>query len=234
MDSSEYLVSTPWDTQVFGINTFEIIPSSEEVLEQVIPQIVVAKESRHYTVKVEPLACKKLLHNYGFYYCDTLLEPYCTPERLIHYQREGITLSLPTDIEQLIKICHGAFTHGRFHRDFNLDKELANIRYVSWLKQLYETNSVFSLMEHGNIAGFIGFSNSNLVLHALSENYRGKGIAKYFWSLACQNLFNAGHLEIASSISASNVAVLNLYASLGFKFRNPLDVYHLLTNNNKF
>jgi hypothetical protein len=34
----------------------------------------------------------------------------------------------------------------------------------------------------------------------------------------------AGHAEVKSSISAANVAVLNLYASLGFSFRHPLDV----------
>lgn len=66
------------------------------------------------------------------------------------------------------------------------------------------------------------------MLHALSENYREKGLSKYLWTAACKELFSMGHPEIITSISVSNVSVLNLYISLGFSFRNPLDIYHLL------
>jgi len=82
-------------------------------------------------------------------------------------------------------------------------------------------------MYRDELAGFFGYSINKIVLHALSENYRGRGLAKCLWSAACKELFDLGHGEIVSSISVSNVAVLNLYASLGFRFRNPLDVYHL-------
>ena len=80
------------------------------------------------------------------------------------------------------------------------------------------------------LAGFFGFSEQKILLHALKSSYRGKGMAKYFWSKACQAMFKLGYKEIISSISTSNVAVLNLYTSLGFKFKNVQDVYHLLIN----
>jgi hypothetical protein len=228
MDSYKYLINTPWDAQVFGINTFEISHTSELVLEQVLRQIIIDNKPGHYTVKVAPLISKKVLHQSGFYYCDTLLEPYCKSEDLIDYSQEGIALSTDVKIDELIEICHGAFIHGRFHRDFNLDKSLADLRYDLWLKQIYAERSVFALMYNDKLAGFWGFFANKIVLHALSQEYRGKGMAKYFWSLACQELFRAGYSEVISSISASNVAALNLYSSLGFKFRNPVDVYHLL------
>jgi ribosomal protein S18 acetylase RimI-like enzyme len=79
-----------------------------------------------------------------------------------------------------------------------------------------------------SVAGFFAFSRNKILLHALSESFRGKGLAKYFWSAACEKLFSQGFSELISSISASNLAVLNLYASLGFRFRKPLDVYHWL------
>jgi len=56
-------------------------------------------------------------------------------------------------------------------------------------------------------------------------------LAKYWWHATCCELFGAGHLEVTSSISAINMAVLNLYASLNFSFRNPLDVYHRLVTD---
>lgn len=228
MPVSEYVKITPWDTQIFGINTYEILDTSELVFDQILHQITTHNISGHYTVKIVPLASKKLLYKYGFYYCDTLLEPYCEHENLVEYQKEKITISKSIKIEQLLEICHGAFTHGRFHRDFNLEQNLADLRYDSWLKQLYEAKTVFGLMYAQDLAGFWGFSKNKIILHALAEKYRGRGLAKYFWSIACLELFNLGYSEITSSISASNIAVLSLYSSLGFKFRNAIDVYHLL------
>jgi hypothetical protein len=31
---------------------------------------------------------------------------------------------------------------------------------------------------------------------------------------------------VRSSISFVNIAVINLYSSLGFRFRKPVDIYH--------
>jgi predicted GNAT family acetyltransferase len=60
----------------------------------------------------------------------------------------------------------------------------------------------------------------------MSAEYRGKGLAKFFWSKVCRQMFAEGHAEIQSSISFVNIAVINLYAALGFRFRRPVDVYH--------
>ena len=43
-----------------------------------------------------------------------------------------------------------------------------------------------------------------------------------------QRIAGVGHEEVKSSISAANIAVLNLYASLGFSFSKPQDIYHRL------
>lgn len=223
MDISEYIISTPWDSRAFGLNTFEILSTSKDVLQQIFKD----NQPGHYTVKVDPLASKKKLHDYGFYYCDTLIEPYCTQYQFVDFQKEGVYISCSISIDNLMNICHGAFSHGRFHRDFNLDKNLADIRYDLWLRELYDSQNAFGLMHHDEVAGFWGVSKNKILLHALSETYRGKGMAKYFWSVACKELFRE-YNELISSISASNIPVLNLYSSLGFRFRNPLDVYHVL------
>ena len=62
------------------------------------------------------------------------------------------------------------------------------------------------------------------------KKYRGQGLAKFWWSLVCCRLFADGFDEVSSSVSAANLAVLNLYASLGFKFKEATDVYHKLIN----
>lgn len=214
---------TPWDAAVFGIYTGELIEYSEMAL-----RAAVARPG-HYTLKIDPLADSRLLHEYGFYYCDTLIEPWCgVADWLPSASHSEATITREAQLSELLAICHGSFVHGRFHRDFNLPRADANLRYDNWLRQLYERQCVYGLLWNNKLVGFIAYSENSLVLHALAGTHRGRGLAKYWWCAVCTELFAAGHAEIKSSISAANVAVLNLYASLGFRFRKPLDVYHRL------
>jgi hypothetical protein len=221
MGSSDTVIETPWDSRALGMATFEITSLSEEVLKKMV------RRPGHFAAKVHPLCSKKLLHDYGFYYCDTLIEPYCALGKFIPFEDPKARISRSAGVDDLIEIARHAFIYGRFHRDFNIDVELAALRYVLWLKDLYHSGEIFGLIYQDELAGFLGYSSNKIVLHALSENYREKGLSKYLWTAACMELFSMGHTEIITSISVSNVAVLNLYISLGFRFRNPLDVYHL-------
>lgn len=220
--SQVFIKSTPWDAAVFGMPTWELLEYSEEALKQS------ARTVGHQTLKVDPLADKRLLHESGFYYCDTLIEPYCNAARLRATHHPEATVSKVVDAERVLAICHGAFTHGRFHRDFNLTKAAADLRYDNWLEQLLGAQQVYGLYWQDSLAGFIGHSGNNLVLHALSEKYRGRGWSKYWWTAVCTDLLENGNEKVKSSISATNLAVLNLYASLGFSFNNPQDIYHRL------
>ncbi|MDD5301354.1 MAG: GNAT family N-acetyltransferase [Gallionella sp.] len=219
---STLIKPTPWDMAAFGIPTWELLEYSAAALQQA------ARTAGHHTLRVDPLADKRLLHEHGFYYCDTLIEPHCGSARLRTAQHHDANISTEIDAKMALVICHGAFAHGRFHRDFNLSKSSADLRYDNWLKQLLEAQQVYGLYWQEALAGFIGHSGNNLVLHAVAEPYRGKRLSKYWWSLVCSELLASGHNEIRSSISASNLAVLNLYASLGFTFNDPQDVYHRL------
>lgn len=215
--------STPWDTLVFGMPTWELLEYSEAALQQA------AQTTGHLALKVDPLADKRLLHECGFYYCDTLIEPHCKTARLRATQHPEAIISKEINTEQALAICHSAFVYGRFHRDFNLSRAAADLRYDNWVRQLLESQQVFGLYWQGELAGFIGYRDNNLLLHALAENYRGKGLSKYWWSAACAELLASGYDEVKSSISVANLPVLNLYSSLGFSFNNPKDVYHRMT-----
>lgn len=223
MSRGELMKPTPWDTAAFEMPTWEINECSDKAL------IQATKIVGHHTIKVDSLADKQLLHEYGFYYCDTLIEPYCNASRLRVVQRMEATICKSINSERVLKICNGAFAHGRFHRDFNLLKSAADLRYDKWLEQLIHMHQVYGLYWQDELAGFIAHRENNLVLHAVDEKYRGKGLAKYWWSAMCKEIYAAGHYEVISSISAANLAILNLYSSLGFSFRNSLDVYHRTT-----
>jgi len=128
-------------------------------------------------------------------------------------------------VEAIVGICRGAFLHGRFHRDFNIDSAKADRRYETWLRELHGSGNVSACCTgrisraSSRIPARPGFARARF-------HYRGRGLAKYFWSRVCVQLFAEGLPEIRSSISAANLAVVNLYATLGFRFRNPVDIYH--------
>lgn len=214
---------TPWDKAVFGIDCFEITKVSEAALAHAVAT------PGHYSVKIDPLASKALLHKYGFYYTDTLIEPFCKCADVIEFKHPDIAIDETVDIDLLLPMCDESFVHGRFHRDFNLTSNKANLRYKQWLKQLADEGNVLGLFYRGETAGFIAQNKGNLLLHTIDSKFRGQGLAKYFWSATCQKLANHGIQEIRSSISASNLPVLNLYCSLGFRFRKAMDIYHRLS-----
>jgi RimJ/RimL family protein N-acetyltransferase len=210
----------PWDSAAFGIDCYEIIDPDAALVARAITR------PGHYTAKVDPLADKRYLHDAGFYYCDTLIEPWCTPEKLAHFDHPDVAFSRTVPLEPVAAICRTAFLHGRFHRDFNIDRARADRRYENWLAQLHAEGRVLGLLFKGEVAGFIGYLNGALVLHAMGEAHRGRGLAKFFWSAVCRDLFAQGQNEIRSSISFVNIAVINLYSALGFRFRKPVDIYH--------
>lgn len=222
MSQVSLIKATPWDRAAFNMPTWELLEYSAAALQQA------GQTAGHHTIKVNPLANKRLLHEYGFYYCDTLIEPYCNTALLRAVQHPEATISKEVETEQILAICHGTFAHGRFHRDFNIPKVAADQRYDNWMIQLLETQQVYGLYWQGILAGFIGYNENHLVLHALSEKYRGQGLAKYWWSAVCGELLKNGHEKVKSSISVTNIAALKLYASLNFSFNNPQDIYHCL------
>lgn len=220
MSELQIIKATPWDAVTFGFPTYELLEYSAKSLLQSL------KIAGHYTVKVDPMSDKRLLHEHGFYYCDTLIEPYCTPDRLCEYTHPSIRVSKEFDEDRLMAICDGAFSYGRFHRDFHLTKAMADLRYNKWMMQLLAEHQVYGLYWQDELAGFIGYRGNSLLLHAIAKDYRGKGFSKYWWSKVCLAMFANGQKSLQSSISASNLAVLNLYSSLGFTFKSSLDVYH--------
>jgi ribosomal protein S18 acetylase RimI-like enzyme len=209
-----------WDSAAFGCDCFEIDSPDDKILQES------AGRPGHYTVRVDPLAPKALLHRHGFYYCDTLVEPFCARRHFAGHPDARVQFLRDMALDPLLAVCHGAFRHGRFHRDFHMPAQRADRRYDHWLSRMHAAGNVYGLLFEDRCAGFIAVDAHRLVLHAVAAEFRGRGIAKVLWSPVCEDLYRQGHGELVSSISASNVAATNLYAALGFRFRRPVDVYH--------
>lgn len=226
----DLLKPAPWDQAALGLPAWELREYSAAALD------AADATPGHQSIKVDPLADKRALHERGFYYADTLLETRATRDRLralkpvdghdMSVAAKLVSISRDFDLDAALAICHGAFAHGRFHRDFQVDAGAANLRYDNWLRQLAAAGHVYGLFAGHELAGFIGYSGNSLVLHAVAPAHRGRGLAKYWWRQVICELFAAGHPTVTSSISAGNMAVLNLYATQGFSFHHPQDIYH--------
>ena len=142
--------SSPWDSAVFGVDAYELTDPTPESLE------ATARIPGHYTVRVNHLKSKQLLHEYGFYYCDTLIEPYVTKVRFNAFSAVATTISRNVDLGPLLEICHGAFSHDRFHCDFNFSRSQADQRYDNWLIQLHNAGKVYGLLYEAELAGLEG------------------------------------------------------------------------------
>jgi len=210
---------TPWDRRAFGFDTYEVITLDS------VAEAFVNCTPGHFTIKVDPLADTRKVNECGFYYCDTLLVPFATRETYCARKEARAAISEVT-LGQLIPMCRGVFRHGRYHRDPNITTELADRRYVQWVSEMHARGDVFGLTWEGRLAAFFGCSKGHVQLHAVADDFRGKGIAKHLWSVGIEELFGRGHAEVTSSVSAANLAVVNLYASLGFRFRDATDSYH--------
>jgi GNAT superfamily N-acetyltransferase len=219
MAGEKLIERIPWDCAALGCDAFELSHAGSEAMAQV-------KAPGHYTVKVDPLASREILHRNGFYYCDTLIEPYCAAGQLKRLPHPAAGFLVQPALDSLLPICRGAAWRGRFHRDFNVERRLADLRYENWLCTLHATGKVFGLTWENEIAGFVAHERGKLILHALGEEHRGRGIAKHLWSAICEELVFRGAETLSSSISVANAPALSLYASLGFRFRNSVDIYH--------
>ncbi|MGP4079633.1 GNAT family N-acetyltransferase [Pseudalkalibacillus sp. R45] len=220
---ASFIKETPWDKRNFGIDTFELTSSSEEALVQ-------AEEvNGHFTLKVDPLENKEPIVRHGFYCTDTMIEPVCSKEKLKSYDHDNIEISKVGDLEVILKIAEEVFTHGRFHRDFHIPSKMADLRYVNWVKDLYEKDQVFFLFYEGEMAAFYAYEEEKILLIGVKKEFRQRGLTKYMIHKACKAQFDlGGYTHLKTSISAANLPSLNLFLSLGFKLTRTFDVYHKL------
>ena len=95
-----------------------------------------------------------------------------------------------------------------------------------------EMKSVYICRFRGEIAGFLevlpDVENQNqafIRLAAVDEKYRVAGVAASLYAGAVEKCREQGIKKLWGRISSRNMSVMNLYASLGAAFSQPLDVY---------
>jgi hypothetical protein len=237
-DSHSHIVHrfNAWDYNSMGLKIGEIIEcrlcdKSDMIIEQYVEQCRL-KGFDHSIVRIDcnDFATRSLFSKLGFTNVETTYEISCRAKNLKNLNTRSMknkTIMESCNLNDLKKLSHDIFEHGRFAEDFNIGRELSNKRNSYWVSQLYEEGHPRKfLFNKGELIGFMFYKqegeNVRLILGGVSPRY--SHVALKFWSQVFSNI--SEDQTIHTSISANNLGVVNLYSHFGFKFNNSLVGYH--------
>lgn len=252
-----YLEPLPWETRNLGVEAFavgaEFFKSPDaRLLNERLAEI----RHTHGDVFVQArfrcvTTTSRILEASGFYFVEATLSPYAVLSKCAALERFGAAPAgvLParyraSDIEvaavtaadrqmaAVRSIAGEAFVDDRFHVDHNCDRERADRRYQLWVDDLFRDRDVrfHALILRKLPIAFMASSAGDLLLAGFARKYASAGLGQYFWLSVLQDLNAAGVQSVSTVISTSNIPILNLYARLGFRFREPRSTFHLWLN----
>lgn len=232
----------PWDEAIFGFPVADLRLGAEPPKVNEIPLFREAllkfcRRTRSELVSVRvtasDTALSALLVQGGFVYVDfsllaTLLK--LEPASLL---KTGFTIRLaePADHEAVCQICGNAFHFGRYHTDPHFPRELANRRYLQWIRRALSGadpgDVVFVLGRPGKVIGFMHValheSNADLRLGAVAP---GSSLGFWLYTETLRAVHALGARSVSTGISAANVRVMQIYSTLGFRFSHPEVILH--------
>lgn len=250
METLKYLQETPWETRNLGIPSYALDTTSfctnpdVHTLKEHFNQIKLETSDFFVFARIprEHLNLICLLEQIGFYVVECTVTPFvrlnnhekiCAFEqnRLLYLPNKFRTASvtIPTVnrpdgklAAAIKKVASESFEDDRFHVDVNCSAEIADKRFAYWVEDLIDNEHVsFDLMYiQDELAGFMARKKNDLILAGFSKTYRAAGLGEFLWLTSCSIIKNLSHKTAETLISINNIAVLNLYSRLGFRFKN--------------
>lgn len=143
---------------------------------------------------------------------------------------------MPVTLEQADKETVYELALKNFGNDYRFQVSFSKHRealYQGILRQwIEEQTDIFMCRYKGQLAGFADvrlleeYSGAPFIyLAAVDEMYRSSGMAMSLYAYVFQYMKEKGHKYAYGRISSKNMAVMNLYASLGAMFAKPYDIY---------
>lgn len=125
------------------------------------------------------------------------------------------------DLPELKKLTSGLFAFSRIDNDPLISKNKANEFYLKWIENSVNGEAADSVLvweEKDKILGYITLQKKgHIPLLGVSENARGKGIAKKLLSAALAKFKKWGLKEVAVDTQMGNIPALRAYQGSGFK-----------------
>jgi RimJ/RimL family protein N-acetyltransferase len=235
--------SVPWDRDVFGfpvvqIQDLEVIDSHGATSDYAdfrawldLGQVrIVSSRLLH-----DQLRESMFLESNGFRFVETVLHPTLENLQSLNIPQNGllVTLAQESDLPFLEDIAEHAFRHDRYHVDPRLNPKLGDLRYGRWVRTSlgHPIQRLLKITDGERlVALFIVESRDGATaywhLTAISPTWQGSGYGHRVWQSMLRYHQAEGCKGLMTTISARNVAVLNLYAKLGFRFLPPEMTFH--------
>jgi hypothetical protein len=185
-------------------------------------------------IKPENHILRRALTNFG--YCNTettiLVERGTNnfnPDNILGKLKFTIRDYQIRDSEEIQSMAFNVFNYGRFHEDPYISVEHAKNRNKNWIIDLATSSKIIVGEINTTIFGFMAFSiegnKASLQLGGVKSNFT---IYSYpFWEKVFLEIKNRYEVQrISSTISSSNIRILNLYSSFGFKYSQTYFGYH--------
>ena len=171
----------------------------------------------------------------GFRFIELNYRPRMNKLQELELPDDEITIEPAVDADRMLlaEMAGSVFQHGRFHQDPRLGVALGNRRYKTWLLNAFEMpqQKVLKCLLGSEIIAFfvVEYPEQDHCfwsLIGLAPGMQGKGLGKRVWRKMMRKHQQEGIETITTSISSHNVAVLNLYVSLAFRFPVPDATFH--------
>jgi RimJ/RimL family protein N-acetyltransferase len=234
----------PWDTEVFGFPVAQIY-----TLEVTDPLLCATEAYQGFqawldTNQVRVASCRlphdrlresMFLEAQGFRFVEMVLHPRIEALGGLEIPVDCITIvpAQEADLAALQGIAERAFSHERYHLDPRLESYLADLRYGRWVRNSlnHPRQRLLKVLDGERlVACFIveARKKGEVYWHltAVSPEYQGQGYGRRVWQAMLRRHGEEGFESVTTTISARNVAVLNLYARLSFRFLPPEMTFH--------
>ena len=175
------------------------------------------------------------LEGKGFRFIETVLHPKLEGLKRLNIPDQGLDISpaLETDLYAIRKIAESVFKNERFYVDPRLDPLRANVRYGNWTANTlgHPRQRLLKVLDNEELVAFFIIeikSDGDVFWHltAVAPEHQGRGYGRRTWLEMLRYHANNGNDAVGTTISSRNIPVLNLYASLGFRFAPPEMTFH--------
>jgi RimJ/RimL family protein N-acetyltransferase len=235
----------PWDEEIFGfpVADFQLGPNPPQI--QDLPLFNKALEDFSAKTHAQLVSTRvpgndmsmiAQLERIGFSLVDFSLvatlpriKPASLPPR-----RLTLRMAVPEDHAAICQIAGRAFHFGRYHTDPQFPRELADARYVRWIRNALDgtdpNDLVYVLGRPGEVLGFMdviirdGHAELRLAAVDPHNNLGFMGFSLYVETLRA--LLEHKVKSVSAKIAAANTPALNVYSALGFQFSKPEAVLH--------
>ena len=233
----------PWDTEVLGAPVGQITE-----IACTDPQSAAVDFGRfeHWRdeLGVRLVSCRlmhdrltesMLLEQRGFRFIEMVYRPQLTAVREAMFPEDELEISPATDgdLPSIEEIAGSAFKTDRFHLDPLVDPGFADRRYRHWVRTSLQHPSqrLLKISNAGSIVAFFiveRLPDGRCYWHltAIAPLMQRKGLGKRIWRAMIMHHGHEGIDRIETTISAHNVAAVNLYAGLGCRFQPPAMTFH--------